>query len=509
MNWNAQDILSTHPQVVVEWDLASDLKRCFLPRFVIACILGTVLGFSAKIVGVSSLGYGEMALASSFWVAALMVATFKGHAGRMLFWLLLMEAGLALYQVSIYSVVMEHYIWVRIGPAILGGILFFATFRGYSQQSSSLYIVWIACNLPSLVSGATQGVMDPLNAIMFWAFNVLYPLVFYFAIGAMKRSDLPQQMLCDCISFAVLAMCFTPLVLIPIELMARQTANFAELQFGGRAYAVIGAIILTFPAILASTSRWRLLYRLLATILILMVFASSFSRGALITFLSLAIGIFAFGNVHRGKMLFGGGATILFLIALGWLVMPEVISAIAWFWLLRMNVVSNLTSGVSFDASSMVQSGRFEIWDIASSLSLDNPIWGFGIGSTPSLLFAASSGEFTYSGMHNMMLTVLVERGIFGLIGAFVILGRIGYLIYLSKNPQTSRMFMGYAFILFLIFANGTGVELFQNSTRSLNVTITVTLILVIGYLEYGLSKPIQSDQLENSSTKSDGGGVN
>ena len=70
-----------------------------------------------------------------------------------------------------------------------------------------------------------------------------------------------------------------------------------------------------------------------------------------------------------------------------------------------------------------------------------------------------------------------------------MILGRIGYLIHASKHLLVSRKLMGSIFVIFLVFANGTGVELFLNSSRSMNATITVFLFLYIGYLEYGLSE--------------------
>ncbi|HLP42819.1 MAG TPA: O-antigen ligase family protein, partial [Fibrobacteria bacterium] len=395
-----------------------------------------------------------------------------------------------------------------LGPALLGGILFFATFRGRAQQSPFLYIAWIVCNLPSLMSGAILGAMDPLNSVLFWAFNVLYPLAFYFAIGAMRGADLPQCMLSHFVSITVLALCLTPVLLIPIELTARQTTSFTELQFGGRAYAVIGAVTLTAPALLTSMSRRRMLYQAMSLILIILLFASSFSRGGLVTFALLALGTFAFGKVHRGKLAAGGLATILFLVAVGWYFIPETIGAIGWFWLLRMNVVSNLSDGVSFDAASIFDTGRSHIWDIASSLSMDSPFWGYGVGSTPSLLFTASGGEFRFSGMHNMLLTILVERGFLGLLGALVVLGRIGYLVYRNRNLPVPRMYMGFAFLLFLVFANSTGVEFFQNSTRSLNANITVILIVLIGYLEYDPKILPHDERFDLASEMTDNGGV-
>jgi hypothetical protein len=46
---------------------------------------------------------------------------------------------------------------------------------------------------------------------------------------------------------------------------------------------------------------------------------------------------------------------------------------------------------------------------------------------------------------------------------------------------------MASSFLVFLVYANATGVELFMNSTRSMNATVTVYLFVMVGFLEYWL----------------------
>ncbi|NOZ53743.1 MAG: O-antigen ligase family protein [Gammaproteobacteria bacterium] len=483
-------------QFIANWNLLSELTQIFLPRVLIAFISGGLLGFLAKFAGVSSLGYAETIFTAAFWILALMVVTFQGHIGRMLFWLLLLDASLSLYQVSIYAAVLDQYLLIRLGPVILGGILFVASCGARLQQSSVLYIIWIVCNLPALIPGVVQGYMNPYDAIVFWAFNTFYPLVFYFAVGAMKGTTQPPQILGDSISVAVLVMCLIPLLLIPVELTLRQTDSFASLQFGGRAYAVIGAVILFFPVLLVSLNQWQAPLRYLAVGVLLLLFITSFSRGVSVVFILLIVGVFVFCSEQRMKLLKSFAVTVLFLFVVGWFLMPQVLIDAGWFWLLRMNLVSNISNDVSINVEDFLATGRLEIWRIALTLFEDSPLWGHGIGSTPSLIRAATSNALSFSGMHNLVLTVLVERGLVGLVGVSVLLWRVGYLIYANKYLPVPRKLMGYLFVLFLIFANSTGVELFQNSSRSMNVTITVYIFLFIGYLEYQLARHKQISQL-------------
>lgn len=460
------------------------LRSVFL-RLLIACIGGGGLGLLAKFADFSSLGYAETAFAVFFWVAALMVPTFKGHVDRATFWLLLMEASLALYQVSIYNVVFDDYIFFRLGPAILSGLLFVFTCGERGQKSTFLYIAWITCNLPALIPSIFEGYMNVNKAMVIWSFNSLYPLVFYYAFDVMKRTSFPQQLLGEFISIAVLVMCFIPLLLIPVELTLRETSSFASLQFGGRAYSVFGAVILSFPVLLITLLRWPIFLRFMSIGLIFMLVATSFSRGVIFIIILLGFGVVIFSNKQWRRLVKGFIVTALFLIFIGWLIKPEIIFDAGWFWLLRLNLSSNFSAGISLDTAAFIDAERLSIWEMASSLFADSPLWGHGIGTTPYLIRTATANQFSFSGMHNLALTVLVERGLIGFVGLFWLLFRIGYLIYFNKQLPFPRLLMAYSFILFLVFAHGTGVELFLNSTRSVNVTITVYLFLMIGYLEY------------------------
>jgi len=490
------------------WSLSSELAWQFLPRMIIAIMAGLFIGSLIDLAEFSELGYLNTVVASSFWAAAFMMGTFRGHAGRMLFWLLLLDSGLLLYQVSIYAAVKEGYVFLRLGPAILAGILFVTFSGGRAQQRPFLYFLWIACNLPSFVSGSLQGYLSFTDASLFFAVNVFYPLVFYYAIGCMVRTAMPLQVIWDSIAVSVLVLSCIPLLLIPVELSLRESESFASLQFGGRAYSVIGGILLMWPIVMANVIGWRPSQRLIAFGLIILVFATSFSRGAIAMLLLLLVGNLFLARRQRGRLFLTLGIISCILVAGAVLALPQWTRGAGWFWLARMNVGSELATGVFVDTGEFFEAGRGKIWQMAVALFKESPLWGYGIGSTPSLISNITFNEASYSGMHSLALTVLVERGLIGLCGVLVLIGRVGYLVLYSKTVPVSRGFMAYSFIIFLLFANSTGVELFLNSTRSMNVTVTVYLFLLIGFLEYGIGTSRPSIRKTNVPTRPDSSGT-
>lgn len=474
------------------WSLSDELVRQILPRAFASGLVGIVFAVLVSVFDFNALGLTEMVAAASFWAAAIMIVTFHGNVGRMLFWLLLLDASLALYQVSIYMVVMDDYVFLRLGPVVLAGTLFLTCSGGRApQQRAFLYIIWVACNIPAFVSGSLQGYLSFDDAFIFFVVNVFYPLIFYYAMGRMQRDAMSPQVLRDSISVSVLVLCAIPLLLIPVELALRETESFASLQFGGRAYSVIGIVLLIWSIVVTNVLQWRPTQRFVAISLVVLVFATSFSRGAFIIFLIMLLGNFIFARKQIAKLSSGIIVVVMVFLVGAFLFSPKWLSEAGWFWLVRANMASNLATGVTFDAGEFFQTDRGEIWQYALTFFKDSPLWGYGIGSTPTLISAITHDDASYSGMHNLFLTVLVERGLIGLCGVLVLLGRIGYLIIHIKDLPAPRIFMAFSFVVFLLYANSTGVELFLNSTRSMNVTVTVYLFLLVGFLEYrvGMSR--------------------
>ncbi len=90
--------------------------------------------------------------------------------------------------------------------------------------------------------------------------------------------------------------------------------------------------------------------------------------------------------------------------------------------------------------------------------------------------------------MHNILLTVAVERGFFGLLAVLVVLGRLVWVIWTVNDLPGGRWLYLISFAGFILFASTTGVELFMNSSREKNVTLAIYLFAYLGYMEAQLS---------------------
>ncbi len=471
--------------------LPRDVLEQFLPRALFTLFASVLLALPGELLGFNPMGLESMMITLFFWIGAIMIVTFQGHAGRMFFWLIMLDSGMALYQAGIYSTLAPEDVFLRVAPAVLAATLFVFNVKRRGLQNPFLYWAWLLCNLPSLASSAFNEFISLEVALTFFFLNVIYPLVFYYAINCMQKSSMPRQYLRASITLAVIAMCGISIILIPVELSARNSTSYSSLQFGGRAYALVGLLLLIWPVLVSNILDWRLFQRLFAFFLIMMVFVTSFSRGALLALFLLILGIFFAGKKYAIKQLGAIALTVLALVMGAIIFLPQMVDDLSWFWLLRLNLANNLTTGLQANIGDVLgMSNRLDIWIIAIQLFIGNPLWGYGIGSTPFLVPKLTYYQFAYSGMHNLILTILVERGIVGLSGLLVLLGRIGYLITNSRTLFLPRTYLFYMVGIFLFFANTTGVEMFLNSNQIMNSSITVYMFLLIGFLEYKERKP-------------------
>ena len=385
--------------------LVGELIYEVAPRASFALIGGALIGGVLAALGLSNLGMIETFVAASFWTAALMTATFRGNVGRMLFWVLLIDASLLIYQVSIHQFVLDEYKIVRLGPPVLAAGLLLLTGSSRTTGHRFVYITWILCNLPALFSGLTNEYLSLADTIVVVAFNTLYPLAIYYAVQCETHAD---ERAFDRISLSAIVLCIAPTALMPVELAARDSSSFASLQFGGRAYSVIGALYLLWPILVTRLTVWRPKLRALSIGAILLVFATSFSRGAMLSLFLMLTGTVIFAGKSRGKLVSGVLATGLVLLGIGSVLFQERLGEGVWFWLLRMNVASNLSNHMIFDVQEFLLTDRDSIWQLAVTFFGWSPLWGHGIGSTPVLLDTVTSGRIAFSGMHNFFLTVLV-----------------------------------------------------------------------------------------------------
>jgi len=461
--------------------LISSFFRQILPRLTFVFFFATLIGYVFFVLDLSSFPLLKTIVICFFWLAALVTASFIGNSPVISLWVLLLNSVVQIYQVAIYPDIESPI--MRVGPLLLSAmILLFKSFL-YISPRIYLYGAWVLLNVPALIGAALDSSASLLDAGTVFVFTVFYPLVFAHAADAFLQSKSGQDKLRDVIVVPVLAAAVIPLILAPLELLYRDTTSLAVLQYG-RSYWVLGCIVLVWPVLSKALANWGSMARTVSLAAILLTFVISFSRGAAFFFVVLALGTIIFNVRFRSKFFWGTALALLIIGLFGVVFMWQWVTDAAWYWLLRFNVASNDAIGISFNLSDSLSSGRSEIWGMALSLFKDNPFWGYGIGSTSHLVAAMSDSQFMYGSFHGLFLTVLVERGVFGLLSVILLMGRIVYLMWTNPSANDSRLFLCFSFLCFLFFANTTGIELFLSSSRSFNVDVTLYLFLLVVYFD-------------------------
>ena len=463
--------------------LSTELSTQVLPRAFVSFAVGVLGGTLGELLRLSPLSLRSTVVTATFWTAPLMLVTFKRDISRMLLWLLFVDATLAVYQVSIYSDVVGVNAIVRVGPVLVGGLILGAVCLTRQRSKSHLPALWIASNIPALLPLA-QSAIPIADGLVFWSLSVLYPLTFYLAANVIKLECWGPDHLGRLISTAAMVACIVPLSLLPLELAQRQTGDVSTLQVGARSYATLGIVFLLAGVLLHTFGGMSGRTRVLSLIAVVALFGMSFSRGALLSAVLLLVGIFVFGRKVRTRFFLGLAAGSLALLQVVTWVYPKFLDGVSHFWLLRTNIGSNTSDKTDFDVALFLENGRDDIWQFGIAAWERSIAWGHGIGSTPYLFREATNGVLGYSGMHNLLVTVLAERGLFGALGVLLIFGRIVKPIFKSRGLSLSHSFFLFSFIVFLLFALTTGVELFLNSTREMNASLTVYLFLYVALLE-------------------------
>lgn len=465
------------------WNLGAELFTRIAPRAMLTVGAAALAATLATLLRISPFSFRASVVTATFWFGALMLVSFRRNVGRMLLWLILVDTTLAIYQVSIYSEVGNGYVLVRIGPVLLGGAILGAVCLTRRRGRSRIPSLWVACSVPALIPLA-QGSIPIADGFLLWGLCVLYPLSFYLAANVMRLEHPASDRLDSVIACGVIAACMVPLALLPLELSHRATGGVASLQVGARSYTTLGIVFLLAPLLLHRLRGSSVRTRVLSLSAVLALFGMSFSRGALVSALLLLVGIFVLGRKLRSRLFLGLGASLVVLWQLVRWTYPQLMANVEQFWLLRTNIGSNASAETDFDLSQFLDSGRNEIWTFGVAAWENSLIWGHGIGSTPYLFKDATNGVLGYSGMHNLVLTVLAERGLFGFLGVLFLFGSITRLIFRSRGLSLTHSVVMFSFLVFLTFALTTGVELFLNSTRATNASVTVFLFLFLAFLE-------------------------
>lgn len=469
--------------------LVSALFVQLLPRLLLTFVFSVLVGSAISLLQLSPFSFFKITVICFFLVSALITATLPKKSGVMLLWALVLNSFIQIYQLAIYPDIESPLL--RVFPLLLVGMILL--FRNIERLGARVWLSvgWVLVNIPSVIGAALYSSMSLGDVLSLFVFAVLYPLVFIYAADSICRGDYGHARCSEIISISVLSVAILPLLLTPIELWYRDTSSLAALQYG-RAYWVLGCIVLVWPVLVKVISSWNLLARAICFSAFLLTFLISFSRGAAVVLVLLLLGTVVFNYRSRNKILLTLAVSLGVLALGGVFFMWDRLVEASWYWLLRFNLASNTAIGIDFNLAQSLESGRSEIWQMGAQLFRENPYLGYGIGTSPELFSNLSGGTFFYSSFHGMFLTLLVERGLLGLLGAFFILGRFFYLVWRSSSAEGSRLFVYVSFACFLLFSNTTGIELFLNSSRGINADISVYLFLLLALYEN--SRPGRKD---------------
>lgn len=463
-----------------------------VPRLIVRAALSVMLGVvgatANSALDLTSLSFMEAALMSGCIAAATMTATL-GRSLISILWVLMLGGLTIFYQIVLYLEDPFAHPFIRLLPVLLPALLLLLFYRGERRTVGSIVWIWIACHVPAAISGSLNPDLEPSVTAIFLISNVIYPLIFYYAFRSVPISPRHLQVAAQCLSIGILALALAPLILIPFEFSARGQASFAALQVGGRAYATIGAVFLVWPILVTTLSRWRPPVAYIAFAILALLIATSFSRGAILGGAVLALAV-VLGRGRRISSLINIVMVATGLTVLMALFVPHWLEDLYRFWLLRANVATNAdpTLSVSFSLANFLSSGREDIWRVAGEAFMEQPLLGHGIGSTSSIMMRYTDGAAQYGSMHNLFLTIAVERGIFGLFATFLLFGRMVWIMWSIKDLPGGRLLYLVSFAGFLLFANTTGVELFMNSSREMNMTLAAYAFAYLGYLECQLA---------------------
>lgn len=456
----------------------------FAVRALIAVMAGLIGAAANSLLNVSRLAFLEAAFLIGFVVAAIMTATLGTGLQAVLWALILIGLGI-FYQIALFLENPDTHSAIMLLPLILSTLLLAALYSGKDRELGPIFWLWIVCSIPAAISGALNPDIQISVTFVFLFVNVFCPLIFYYVFKASSPTLPNLQAAASVLSLGVLALSLAPLLLIPFEFSARGQASFASLQVGGRAYSVIGAIFLMWPVLVTTLRRWHPLVGYGGFALIALQVATSVSRGAILGGGVLILAV----SASRGKRFSSAlniGIVALGLVLLIAAVVPDWVEDLYRFWLLRANLASNLdpTLAVTFNLTDFLSSGREYIWRIAIDSFTQKPIMGHGIGSTSSIIARHTYGLVEFGSMHNILLTVAVERGFFGLLAVLVVLARIVWVIWTVNDLPGGRWLYLISFAGFILFASTTGVELFMNGSREKNVTLAIYLFAYLGFLE-------------------------
>jgi O-antigen ligase len=257
----------------------------------------------------------------------------------------------------------------------------------------------------------------------------------------------------------------------------KQTTTILAARELSRLNQVIGYLLLLWPLLMLVVMRSTRPVRVLFWGLLAAVVICSYSRGGLVAVCVLVL--LTFMKFRPLQILYlSAPVGIAYLIAANPLDLQLIDN-----WALRFHL-HDLTGGhtTAETLGVLFETARLDIYGIAWNTAVQSNLLGIGLGQLPEAIQTATGGQWYLTG-HNMLLTVLAERGLgpaLFVMVVFIILFALHFKNLLSGAPDMRRRgWLGLvSFGLFIIYAHTEGVELVNCTGRLVDAQTCFYIIL-------------------------------
>jgi hypothetical protein len=456
-----------------------------LKRIVILILISMAVGTLFFTFPISILIDGTMRVPRSIVISAMLGANFgallvaKRNFEDAVLMNLLMLFAVPFYQLAIMESAPPGASWFRILPMLLMFPIFFVCYPTMVKSKpivGALTFIWVILNIPAIAQS-----IDTINTTALYIVAVFMPILIFaalfYTVNLNNINTLIQIVFLGFITTIILSISS-----LSLEQGYKETdaiiasRNLADLN------QVIGGLILLWPVLLKGLEFYNKKVRYIFWILVILMTVFSYSRGGIIA-ITLLIMV---SYLRLG--------VFIVPIAIGFIYMlveNPFNSQLIHFWALRFNL-TDLGSGGTIDQkiATLFSTDRSYIWEITWKLAEESKFIGIGLGRLSENFSFLTFGRWQFKGSHNLLLTVLAERGL--LVALFILIVFIVILILYFLNLFTGNAilkrigWLGFtSFIMFIFYSHTVGVELIYNSSRIVNAQTPYYLFVNLLYLVY------------------------
>jgi len=362
---------------------------------------------------------------------------------------------------------------------LLLGVVFLVLRKPIGFGYILFFIGWLLCNIFSIM-----GDNAPNDVVMLFLLSVVLPGFFALTLYSYFKTRDSLFRLSDGIAVGVVGLLAGLVVLMFLATVAKNYGSITLARNASDLNYAAGLIFLGWPFIFWRFNSRSILWKVVITAVILSACVFSFSRAVFFLGLFLAVITFLKPSILLRKQFI---LVVVVLVIAFTLFVPDEVTV---FWLGRLNINSwaDLISFNPEKLAAITATDRPEIWSFALKSFFESPIIGHGLGSFPTLISNETGGMLAYSGAHNLVLTVLVERG---LLSAIFVAGMLIYIwfnlfrLWWSESGVGKEFFFlaTISFTCFMVAAHSLGIELMRPGTMYVDSTISILLMVYLGIL--------------------------